>query len=237
MGSQPLAPGRSASQRALLTREILARATELFGAQGYEKTTLNDIAAAVGISRSALYHYIASKEQLLVMLMDELSRSLDEAVAAMRNTAHTPEDKLRIFVAELVRHRAEHPDPFRLINQSDSTLPDSVRAQHLRARKTVLTELSAVIEEGIGADVFQTDDVRIAALTVVGMCNWVAWWFTAGKERGAEEIANQVSQAAVDMLRGRGRTPEAWPDAGAAFDSLRLSLDIIERSLKVKEAS
>jgi hypothetical protein len=149
----------------------------------------------------------------------------------MHTAAHTPEDKLRTLAAELVRQRAEHPGPFRLLNQSESALPISVRAQQVQVRKTVLNELCTVIKEGEASGAFKTPDPRIAALSIVGMCNWVAWWFHPGGGRDVEVTTRQVSQAAVDMVLSDGQHEDENNSPRHALNSVRLSLDVLERLL------
>ncbi|MFE6904705.1 TetR/AcrR family transcriptional regulator [Streptomyces sp. NPDC057717] len=210
---------------------MLDKATDLFAEHGYERTTLRDIATTIGISRSALYHYVSSKEQLLTMLMDELSEALDESIATARAVAHSPEEKLRTLASKLVRERAERPGPFRLLNQSESALPVTVRAQQARVRKTVLDELHSVIEEGVAAGTFKALSPRVAALSIVGMCNWVAWWFHPGIGLDIEATARQVAQAAVDIVLRDDQHQDEYVSPQHALNSIRLNLDALERFL------
>ena len=71
---------RSALSRTLVQEELLDKATAVFAEKGYEATSLQDIADVVGISRSALYHYVSSKEALLQMLVEQVSGSLAEVL-------------------------------------------------------------------------------------------------------------------------------------------------------------
>ncbi|MFJ9031016.1 TetR/AcrR family transcriptional regulator [Streptomyces sp. NPDC102274] len=229
-GKQPPAR-RLTTRRALIIREVLDKATELFGEQGYDKTTLQDIATAIGISRSALYHYVSSKEQILATLMDELSVALNESIATAHEGADSPEDRLRTLSAELVRQRAERPGPFRLLNQAGSALPESVRAQQAEVRGTVLDELCSVIEEGMAAGVFKPLDPRVAALSIVGMCNWVAWWFHPGIGLDVEATTRQVAQAAVDIVLKDDQRDSPYASPRHALDAVRACLDTLEQLL------
>src|ERR1700678_4792608 len=74
----------SSSRRELVMSEILEHATRLFAERGYDGTTLQDIAAAVGITRPGLYNYISSKEQLLAELVRDVSESTAHSVHAAR---------------------------------------------------------------------------------------------------------------------------------------------------------
>ena len=69
--------------------------------RGYEATTLRDVADSYGVSRSSLYHYVSSKEDLLAMLVEQWSRGLADSLAVVRARADlSPERKMR-QVAEL----------------------------------------------------------------------------------------------------------------------------------------
>ena len=76
---------------------------------------------------------------------------------------------------------------------------------------------------------FRPQDERLAALSVIGMCDWVAWWFHPGSNHPAEPVADQLAQNAVDMLS----YPEgAGPPATAphrALQMVRENLDYLER--------
>jgi AcrR family transcriptional regulator len=186
----------------------------------------------MGVSRSALYHYVASKEDLLAMLVAGWSRGLADRFAAVRCRGDlSAEGKLRAVAEMIVRQRAESPDHFRVLDQAEAMLPEPLREQHRQARRDVLAELSGVIEEGITAGDFKAVDPRIAALSVLGMCNWVAWWFRSGDGHDVEPVARQITQSAVDMLAAdpAGRRP--GDSARSALARARSSLDALERLL------
>lgn len=234
-GPQPAldrAGGRSTTRRTLVIRELLATATRLFAERGYERTTLQDVADAMGVSRSSLYHYVTSKEDLLAMLVEGWSRELANRFAAVRARSDlSAEGKLRTLADMIVRERAESPDQFRVLDQAEPTLPEPLREQHRKARRDVLAELRAVIEEGIDAGDFKPLDPQTAALSVLGMCNWVAWWFRPGRGHDIEPVARQISQSAVDMLAAdnAGRRPS--DSARSALARARSSLDALEQLL------
>lgn len=71
------APTLLASRR----RQLVEAATELFDENGFSGTRLEDIAARVGLSTGALYRYIGRKEDLLLLILDDLFRAYERAVA------------------------------------------------------------------------------------------------------------------------------------------------------------
>ena len=75
---------RSPTRRSLITRELVGTAARLFAERGYETTSLQDVAEAMGVSRTGLYHYVSSKEELLARLVAGWSRELADRLATLR---------------------------------------------------------------------------------------------------------------------------------------------------------
>ncbi|HEY3477858.1 MAG TPA: hypothetical protein VGL02_03060, partial [Streptomyces sp.] len=72
---------------------------------------------------------------------------------------------------------------------------------------------------------------RVTALSIIGMCNWVAWWFHPSPAHPAEPVADQIADNAVHMVaREAGRTPDAPTPLGAVA-LLQQDLDYLTRLL------
>jgi AcrR family transcriptional regulator len=222
----------SSSRRELVMSEILEHATRLFAERGYDGTTLQDIADAIGITRPGLYNYINSKEQLLAELVRDVSENTAHIVHAVRlRTDLSSVEKLRAVVRTLALQRAGAPERFRVLDRAEAALPDEVASLHLKARREVLDEVRAIIEEGISRGEFRPRDERLAALSVIGMCNWVAWWFHPGSNHPAEPMADQLAQNAVDMLAYPDGTSSPATAPHRALQKVRENLDYLERFL------
>jgi AcrR family transcriptional regulator len=218
---------RSALSRTLITSELLDKATALFAEKGYETTTLQDIANALGVSRSALYHYVSSKEDLLTMLVEQVSLGLAEVIEELaRRRDLSARRKLANVVSLMVRQRAEHPDQFRILDRSETVLPEPARSRHLAARRKVLRELVNVIAAGTEAGEFRRVDPRTAALSVLGMCNWVAWWFRPGSD--VEPVVTAVTDLAAAMLAADGEAVRN-AETSRTVDEIRALLDRLDR--------
>jgi len=223
---------QAAPRRKLLMSEILDRAMQLFAERGYEGTTLQDVADAVGLSRPNLYNYVRSKEELLVAMVEATSQEAAQTLRAVRERVDLdPVEKLRTLVRILVIQRAEHPAQFRTLDRSEQSLPAEIAERHHASRRAVLREITAVLDEGVTAGIFRSLDSRIAALSIIGMCNWVAWWFHPGGKDTADAVTAQLADMAVGALaRPDHQVPEAEGPA-AALKLLRQDLDHLERIL------
>lgn len=219
---------RSKASRGLMTSELLDRATKIFATKGYESTSLQDIADAVGLSRPALYHYVSSKEDLLGMLVKQVSAGLAEVLGELAAREDlSARAKLTNVVGLLVRQRAEHPDQFRILDRSETVLPEPAGSDHLNAKRTVVRELASMIAAGIEQGEFRRVDARIAALSLLGMCNWVAWWFRPGAD--VEPVVASITGFAEAILV---IPPEAAPveDTAEVLDQIRRLIDRLDPS-------
>ncbi|WP_326837545.1 TetR/AcrR family transcriptional regulator [Amycolatopsis rhabdoformis] len=221
----------STTRRDLVMGEILEHATRLFAERGYDGTTLQDIAEAIGITRPGLYNYISSKEMLLAALVADVTGSTAQMLRDIRQRDLSATEKLRAFVRALVLQRAAAPERFRVLDRTESALPEPIAGEHQAAKREVLSEAEAIIAEGIATGELQPKSERVAALSVIGMANWVAWWFHPGPDHPAEPIADQIAQNAVDMMVSPAGAHADQASPRRAIEAIRQNLDFVERQL------
>lgn len=214
-------------RRDLIVGEVLDAATELFAVKGYEATSLQDIADSVGVSRPALYHYLSSKEDLLVMLVEGVSQSLAGVLSELRGRPDlTPSEKISMVTDQLVRQRIQHPGRFRILDRSEAILPEPARTEHAEAKRHILREVVTIIEEGVRAGQFAPTDSRTTALSLIGMCNWVAWWVRPDDAVRPELIESTIDTLVMRMLSLPAQ--EAADGAPGLVNEIRDRLDRLE---------
>jgi len=235
----PPRPGRNAgkpagattARRELVENEIYEHAIRLFAERGFAGTSLQDIADALGVTRPALYYYVKSKDELLAKLAADVAGG---SAAQITELAARPDldaaGKLREIVRLTALRQATQSERFRLLIRSEAELPAELSDAYDTSRRAVLRAVTGVIEEGIRAGRFRPVDARIAALGVIGMWNWVAWWFRSDRD-SAEAVADQLADMAIAALqRADDRIPDGEGPA-AALKMLRQDLEHLERIL------
>jgi AcrR family transcriptional regulator len=222
-------PTRSDAQR----QAFLDAACALFIEKGFGGTNINDIADAVGVSRTALYYYFPSKESMLAALTEEVTEKASRlAQTVSRRDTMPPDEALRQLILQHAGLILAHPLQFRVVERSESSLPEPHRTAAGASRRAVLDHFVRVIQRGIDGGQFRDTDAHIAAFAVIGMCNWCAWWFQPGGGMSTEGVAETIAEFGLRALAsepGRAARPASVEDTVA---QLRESLSALEKQLQ-----
>jgi hypothetical protein len=141
--------------------------------------------------------------------------------------------KLRGIVEVIVGRRTTQPARFRLLIRSEAELPAELTTAYADSRRAVLKVIAGVIDDGARSGRFRPVDARVAALGVLGMCNWVAWWFHPGGRDTTESVVEQLADMAVGALQRPDAQVLDGEGPAAALKMLRQDLDHLERILDV----
>jgi AcrR family transcriptional regulator len=226
---------RSNTRRELVSGEILEKAAALFAERGFSSTSLQDVAEALEISRTALYHYVGGKNELLATLVRGLTQETADSLAAISaDRSLDPVEQLAAAIRSMATRIANSPGRFRLLLVSEGSLPEPLASEHKQARRRALRELTAIVRGGIDAGLLRSMDDRVAAFAVLGMCNWVAWWYDPARAAngGAEQLAEELVRLGVAALQAPAeRAPSGRAGVEHALDLLRRDLDYLQRTL------
>ena len=103
------------------------------------------------------------------------------------------------------------------------------RAALQAARRSLLENFSVVIEKGVRDGQFRMVDPHIAAVSLIGMCNWSAWWYKPdGRLSRAEVAAIMADMAVRSLLRDEARRTRS-PDVSESLRLLREDLAYLEK--------
>jgi len=226
------------ARRALVANEILDKAATIFADQGFAGTGIRDIADAMEMSRPAVYHYFETKESLVQELVAGVTGEILQFIIELRADRHLDHrEKAHALVEGLVRRVAARPAHMRLLAASERSLPEPIGSTHAEAKRDALVEVRAMIAEGVADGAFRPVDERLAALAILGMCNWVAWWYRADGDIPVEEIGAALADLVLEGLPRRQSRRLADGSIGAAAALLREDLAHLERLIHAREAA
>lgn len=219
-------------RRELVEKQILDQATRLFAEKGFASTTLQDIADATGLTRPALYHYVANKDELLSRLISESTETPAAVLHEINERSDLgPTEKLRKMATAIALNQAQSADRFKLIIRSEADLPEEMSHTYQQSRRHVLKEFVTVVESGVKAGEFRPVDPRTAALGIIGMLNWVAWWHQSGDPDADRRVATQLADMALRTVAQDSGKPVVPEGPERAISMLREDLDYLERIL------
>ncbi|MFP3506113.1 TetR/AcrR family transcriptional regulator [Burkholderia sp. SIMBA_062] len=225
-------PTRSDAQR----QAILDAASLLFIEKGFGGTNINDIADAVGMTRTALYYYFPSKESMLEALTREVTERASDLTKEVAQRAELPPDEgLRQLILGHAGLILAHPLQFRVVERSESSLPDVQRNAAQAARRAVRNDFVNVIRRGIEQGVFHAVDADVAAFSIIGMCNWCAWWFDDRRHASSDAVAELIASLGLRMLRVESAADNTRPAAARA--DVRRALAGMHEALATLESS
>ncbi|HUG38750.1 MAG TPA: TetR/AcrR family transcriptional regulator [Candidatus Limnocylindrales bacterium] len=215
-------------RRQAVRDQLLRTAADLFRKRGYRATTMDDIAARLGMSKASLYTYFRAKDAMLAAISRETIEAFTRELALVLRSDLAPEDKLRRVVRQHVRFVISNRSFLTVVFGEEASLPTrfarSIAAQKDRYDKGVET----IVLDGVRRGVFRDVPPRLVVFGLLGMLNWLYKWYNPAGRWGAEEI----SAAFLSLLEGGLLKRERrGPGLTRRLARLRGELGRLERAL------
>ncbi len=182
--------------------EILRRAAAVFRDKGYHRAGMREIAEGLGLQPGALYHYFASKDDLLFACQDLSLTRLLEGGRAIAALAVGPSEKLRRIVRLHLAQTLEATGASPAHLEFDA-LPAHHRTALVGRRDAYERAVRGVVEEGVREGLFGEVSPKLATLSLLGALNWSVVWWRPGRGWKVEEVADRIADLFLDGLRKR----------------------------------
>ena len=190
-------------------------AAEVMCQKGYEGTSMNDIADAVGLTKAGLYHYIRGKEDLLFQIMSYGMDMIDQDAIAPAKPVQDAQERLRIIVSRHAKRVLDVGGAVSiLLDEMYALTPAHRRA--IKARKRVYFDLVRETLEQLSAEGKLRDvSPTVATFSLFGMVNWVSRWYRRDGKLSSEQILTDFVEIALNSVLkdGAGVSPREMPAA------------------------
>jgi len=190
--------------------QILAAAAQLFATRGYIAATMNEVAAASGVGKATLYHYVRDKHDLLSQIAFGHVSRLEQLVAGVAAMQLAPQARLRELIARFMRAYASAEHRHRVLTEDVKFLDQRERAAVLAAQRRVVAAFADAIA-ALRPDLQGTHLAKPLAMLLFGMINWTFTWLKAGGALDHEALTPVV----LDLFFG-GLPAVRVPEAAAA---------------------
>ncbi len=212
---------RKPADQSVNREDIIMAAADVLHRNGYEATTMKDIAAEVNLTAASLYHHFRNKDMLVLAVLEEGIGRAIELMTPIVNSAQSPAEKLREMVRVHVTGVAEHTSvgaamvfeirsllttkdtPRNVANFDDEAHNEFLsRRAHFFAQRDEFEGLfEQVVQTGIDTGDFADLDTGIFVKTMLGAQNWVPVWFRPGGRLSGEDIATRIAETFLRALR------------------------------------
>jgi TetR/AcrR family transcriptional regulator, cholesterol catabolism regulator len=183
-------------------QEIITVAARLFKEKGYRATTLEDIAAAVGMLKGSLYYYIRSKEELLYLVVrDPIRQAYNKLEEIVTSEAPVKVKIAQAIVNHMTVFHQHYPhiavylhDYHHLMQQLEKNTIETPRHYHQL--------WATLLEQGVTTGEVRSDlNVKVTGYAILGMCNWIYRWYNPQGALSAEEIAGIFTTLVLEGLK------------------------------------
>lgn len=173
--------------------EIVRVAAKLFAERGYRAVTIDDIAAELGFTKSAVYYYFDNKAKILWHIFEEIYDSYIRMASDIRDLRLNPHEAMSRVIVEHARSVIERREWTAIYFREESELSDEQRRIITRRKREYDSIIEGIYAEGVKQGMFVDIPPHIAVSGILGMCNWLHVWFSEKGKATPDEIAHYYS--------------------------------------------
>jgi AcrR family transcriptional regulator len=183
---------------------IVDTARRLFREEGYPGTTLDMVATKLGVTRAALYHWVASKETLLCEIHNEAMDRLVERFQEIQHADLPPGDKLAEAIKNHILTVADNLDAIAVFFQDEASLPEEPARRIAQRKRDYDHALEALLRAAQAEGSVRADlDPRVTVEMLFGMCNSIYHWYDPAGRIRPHQLADLVLGMIFSGLRPR----------------------------------
>lgn len=179
-------------------QDVVAAAGRLFAERGYHGTSMRDLGKELGLLGSSLYAHVASKQDLLVEVVEEGARLFEASAAAAVAAGSDPVERLRTLIEGHVGVIVDNLDVARTYLNEARVLDETHRTRVVEARDHYEAVFRQVLGDGQAAGSFRPDiDPRVEAILILSVLNAIERWYHPEGRLGPDALADRIFQFAL----------------------------------------
>lgn len=200
--SEPYGDGDPAPGERSMADDILAAAANLFSSRGYHAVGIRELAEAVGLSTSTLYHYYPAKQDILYEIVSRFLTSFSERlVSGLRDKTQPPRSRLEWAVTEHVTLTVTRREELLVGNPVLNALEPGQRARIQGLRRAYRDAVRDVIAEGVAAGEFGVADPMLCAMAMLDMLDGIRAWYHHDGGLPLDALAAHYRQYALALCK------------------------------------
>ena len=186
--------------------EVYRTAAQIILRKGYDATSINDIANALGMTKAGLYHYINGKKELLFDIMNFGLDELDEEVARPAHSIPDARERLRFIIASHAQLVTRGQGAITILVDEITALTPAQNRMITRRKREYFNRLRDLLNELKAQGQLHDVDTTAATFSLLGMINWLSRWFRQDGAMTQEQVAEEIVKIALNgLLRPESR--------------------------------
>lgn len=173
-------------------QQILKASAHIFADKGFDSTSIRDIARATGMSLAGLYYYFRTKEELLCLIQERCLLTLLgnwEKAAAEEKPARS---LVGLFVENHLGFFLHNMNEMKVMSHEDRSLTGDYQKRILGLKRRYVKILMDLVEKLQQEEKVEKLDVRVAALSLLGMMNWIYTWYNPDRDLPLRALIEQM---------------------------------------------
>jgi AcrR family transcriptional regulator len=221
-GDRPPSPWRASRERQHdreVKREAVIRAAaHAFNRKGYHNTSLDDIAAALEVSKPTVYYYVTNKEQLLFECFVAGVEQIRTGFGESKSLEGSGRERLNAVLRNYAQVMASEFG-WCMVRVEDQDLSPAMSG-HIKAMKSEIDQsIRRLIREGVQDGSIHPCDPKMTAFALAGSLNWIAHWYKENQSMTPAQIADAFITVFENGLQPRapvvGRAPAVAEERAA----------------------
>jgi TetR/AcrR family transcriptional regulator len=174
-------------------QEVLREAAASFNSKGYHGTSLNEIAASLGVTKAALYHYFPNKNAVLAACFDHAMGAAFASLERGRREGRNGRERLILTIAGYVEQLIDELNCCVVLMEEQALEPED-HAKLVRQRDRFERALRGLVREGIEDGSVVPCDPKLTIFVLLGAMNWVPKWFKPSGAWKSDQLTVALSQ-------------------------------------------
>jgi AcrR family transcriptional regulator len=200
---------------------VLLTAVQMFLERSYSRTSLNDVAERLHITKPALYHYFRNKEDILLECYRIGTGLIGRKIAAIEAAGGTGLQKVEAFISAYAEVMTVNFGRC-VMHLDEGDLSAEAVAEVRRYKRRIDRKLRAFIEAGMADGSIAGCHPKLAAFAIAGALNWMCMWYRPDGELSAPAIARQFAVTLTQGLAPRDARPQPKKKRAAAGPKSRV---------------
>ena len=181
---------------------IIEKAAKLFSTHSFHGTSISDLAEACKMSKSLIYHYYDSKEDILFAVMESHIDQLSVVANEIAQSSAPPNSRLLALIHSFMRLYAGAADRQKVLLNEMANLPADKRTEVISGQRRIIAMVEDLLASLQPALKEAPERRRVAAMLFFGMINWTHIWFNPEGSLTADDLAEMSGKLLLDGLKG-----------------------------------